>query len=107
MPVIVPVDELRLKPGGRLPLLKVHAAGGDIGAAESVALYDVPTCPLLRVVGKIVGTAYTGLLRNGTMDIARIATRRKRSRYLPIFFIKIDFIFLSNPSLCLIIHPNS
>jgi hypothetical protein len=94
-------------PGGS-PLI-VQVKGAVPLPAIKVALYDCPTCPDASADGDELTliAANTGLLRNGSVDTARIATSRKRNKCLQIYFIKIGFILLSSPSLCLIIHPNS
>ena len=51
-PEITPVDELSVRPAGRVPEITYHVAGELL--AVSVAEYDVPTVPEGRLVVVIV-----------------------------------------------------
>jgi hypothetical protein len=56
VPVIAPVEALRLSAGGSEPLLIDHVSGGTPPVAVSVALYELPTVQLGSVVVVIVRT---------------------------------------------------
>jgi hypothetical protein len=60
LPEITPEAALRVSPAGREPPVTDHVQGHANGAAINVVVYDVPTCPLGKELGKMVGAAWTG-----------------------------------------------
>lgn len=60
VPEITPEAGLRFSPGGGEPLVTAQVQGHVSGAATKFVVYGVPTCPLGRELGKMVGAACTG-----------------------------------------------
>jgi hypothetical protein len=63
LPEITPEAGLRVRPGGREPPVTDHVQGHASGAAINVVVYGVPTCPLGKELGKMVGAACAGLTK--------------------------------------------
>lgn len=61
IPEIVPVPGFNDRPMGKAPLMMLQVAGGDIGTAVKVVIYEALTCPVGSGEETIVGTAKTGL----------------------------------------------
>ena len=64
VPEMLPVAASRLRPGGRAPLVITQVQGQISGAATKVAEYVAPTWPSGNMLGRIVGCAWTGLVKS-------------------------------------------
>ena len=67
VPEITPDAGLRFSPGGGEPLVTVQLQGHVSGAATKFVVYGVPTCPLGKELGSMVGAACTGLAKKRTV----------------------------------------
>jgi hypothetical protein len=76
LPEITPEAALRVSPGGGEPPVTDHVQGHASGAATNDVVYDVPTCPLGKELGKMVGAACAGLAKkkNALKMVSRQST---------------------------------
>jgi hypothetical protein len=63
VPEITPEVGLRFSPGGGEPLVTAQVQGHVSGAATRLVVYGVPTCPLGKELGRMVGAAWTELAK--------------------------------------------
>jgi hypothetical protein len=81
VPEITPEVGLRFSPGGGEPLVTAQLQGHVSGAATRVVEYGVPTCPLGKELGRMVGAAWTGPTKKKT--VLRMVSRQINARQSP------------------------
>jgi hypothetical protein len=68
VPVIAPVEPLRLSPAGNAPDVTVHVYGAIPPAAASVTEYAIPTIPPAKSPAAVLIAGFTGTLSDAVAD---------------------------------------
>lgn len=79
VPEIVPLEAVRVSPGGKEPLVTAQVQGHARGTAVKVAEYDTLTWPFGSGLATIIGAAKTGLLKKEKLTTAT-STKTRNSR---------------------------